>query len=79
MLVNRLIKKKLENKTQEIKKVVYEIEKKFVKLDDDYTNISKFLFNMSVDCEKDLLRMNIELDDVQDKINAYWDLSLKDK
>lgn len=79
MRINRLIKNRLEQKDHEIRDVVYEIEKKFVKLDDDYANISRFLFNLSIDCEKDLLRMNSELDEVQNKINTYLDLALREK
>lgn len=79
MRVDRLIKSRLEKKNQEIKDIIYEIEKKFVKLDDDYANLSRFLFNLSTDCEADLVRMNSELDEVQNKINNYLDLAIKDK
>jgi hypothetical protein len=58
---------------------VYEIEKKFVKLDDDYVNVSKYLFNLSIDCEKDLLRMNTELDEVQQKMNTFLSIMNKEK
>lgn len=73
MMANKLIKKKLDKKTVEITDVIHDIEKKFVKLDDDYANISRHLFNMSIDCEKDLLRMDAELDKVQEQIHIYLD------
>ncbi len=52
----------------EIRELIYEIEKKHVKLDDDYANMSKYLFDLGMDCEKELIKTNKELDEVQNKL-----------
>ena len=66
-----MIKSKLDSKTNEIKDVICDLEKKFVKLDDDYANISKYMFDLSLDCEKEMAKMDRELDKIQKKMTEY--------
>jgi hypothetical protein len=63
-IFNRLSKKNLD-----VDGIISEIEKKFVKMDDDYSNLGRYIFNTNLECEKDLVRMNRELDEVQSKLD----------
>jgi hypothetical protein len=68
--INSLIKNRIKQKNQEVHEALKDIEKRFIKLDDDYGNVSRLLFTTSLECEKDIIRMNSELDEVQNKINS---------
>lgn len=68
-LQSKFIFKRLNKKNSDIDDILNEIEKKFVKIDDDYSNLSRYIFNSNLECEKDLLRMNKELDEMQSKLD----------
>ena len=50
------------------KKIIGIFEKMFISLDDDFLNLSWFLFNFSVDCDRELLKMNAYLDESNQNI-----------
>jgi hypothetical protein len=79
MRIDKLIKTRIDIKNKEINDVIYEIEKKFVKLDDDYANVSRYLFNLSTDCERDLIKMNSELDEVQKRMDDVLSIAKNEK
>lgn len=65
-----MIENKIKEKNLEINDLVYVIEKKFIKLDDDYANLSRYLFNMTLDTDKELLNIKNDLQDINDKLKA---------
>jgi hypothetical protein len=64
---------RLNKKTEEVKEVIHEIEKKFVRLDDDYINLSKYLFDSSLECEHNLVKINKDLADMHKRIENLND------
>ena len=52
----------MDNKNLEVQTLIDQIENKFVKLDDDNTNLSKYLYDLTSDFDKNLTNMNSELD-----------------
>ena len=68
----RFNKKRIENKNLKTKDAIHEVEKKFVKLYDDHFNLSKYLFDLNFDSDKDLIKVNKDLDRIQKKlINSF--------
>ena len=55
-------------------------KKNFVKLPDDYINMSKFLYDLTIDCSNDISKLNETLESLSDKITHFIEfISDKDK
>ena len=44
------------------KKIISEIEKEYAAVEDEFVSISRFLFNISLECDKEILKINSDLD-----------------
>jgi len=67
--LNSLFINKLRRHKGSIKSTAIEIEKKFVKLDDDFMNIAKKFHDVSNHFEKEMIKLNTELEEIQFKID----------
>jgi len=45
----------------------------FIKLDDDYSNVSGYLYNLSRECDKDIIKINESLDELDYNMNLILD------
>jgi hypothetical protein len=49
--------------------MINDIKNKFVKLDDDYIKLSNHLFDLNADCEKEMIKLNEDMEVVQNSLN----------
>jgi len=77
--MKRVIKKKLDLEVDENKNIALENKRNFVRLEDDYINMSKYLFDFTIDCDNNLSKLNEQLEVVDHKINNFIEFIEKDK
>ena len=63
--IEKLINKNKIKKNEDLRKQLKNIEKKFIRMDDDYANTSMFLYNLSRECEDEYINLIQKLDEIE--------------